>query len=66
VALGCAVTLTVGLTQREALYYSPYPRLSLPPFDPLIGLALLGLLSPAVMTVVQEDVQMETDRERNI
>jgi len=65
VALGCALTLIVGLAQREALYYSPYPQLSLPPFDPLIGLALLGLLVPAVVTVVQEDAQTEADRERN-
>ena len=53
--LGCGITLAVALTQREALYYSPYPRLTLPPFDPLVGLALLGLLMPAIVTVVQEE-----------
>jgi len=44
---GCGLTLVIILTQREALYYSPYPRLILPPFDPFIGLGLLGLLAPA-------------------
>jgi len=53
--LGCALTLTVALTQRDVLYYSPYPQLSLPPFNPFVGLALLGLLVPAVVTVAQED-----------
>ena len=47
VVLGCGGTLAVALMNREALYYSPYPRLTLPPFDPLIGLGLLGLLAPA-------------------
>lgn len=31
------------------LDYSPYPELSLPPFDPLIGIMTLGLLAPALM-----------------
>jgi energy-coupling factor transport system permease protein len=53
--LGCAVTLAVLLAplpfvNRETLYYSSYPRLALPPFDPAIGLGLLGLLVPALAT----------------
>ncbi len=47
--LGCALALTVALSQSEALYYSPYPRLSAPGFDPLIGLGLLGLVVPALV-----------------
>ena len=50
---GCAVA--VGLTliplpgiDRVSLPYSPYPRLSVPGFDPTIGLGMLGLLVPAV------------------
>ncbi len=31
------------------LAYSPYPTLSLPPFDPIIALATLGLAAPAVV-----------------
>lgn len=54
--LGCAVTLAVALTQRELLYYSPYPRLSLPDFNPFVGMGLLGLLMPAlVATAGQAD-----------
>ncbi len=65
--LGCALTLAVALTQREVLYYSPYPGLTLPSFDPFIGLALLGLLVPAIVTVAQEGVQpaaQETQRDK--
>lgn len=59
--LGCALTLIVALTQREALYYSPYPQLGVPPFDPLVGLALLGLLVPAIVTVAQGDGEIEEE-----
>jgi len=55
--LGCALTLAVALTQRGPLYYSPYPQLTLPPFNPLIGLGLLGLLVPAVVGVAREDLE---------
>jgi hypothetical protein len=52
--LGCGLTLAVillplPLMDRMTLYYAPYPRLTLPAFDPLIGLGLLGLLMPAVV-----------------
>ncbi|MGD9001225.1 MAG: hypothetical protein PVF04_01075, partial [Anaerolineae bacterium] len=45
-------------TQREALYYSPYPLLALPQFDPFLGLGILGLLAPAIATISQEGTQM--------
>lgn len=32
-----------------ALYYSPYSTITLPPFDPLIGLSLLLLVAPAII-----------------
>jgi energy-coupling factor transport system permease protein len=48
--VGCALTLAVTLSSRSALYYSPYPQLTLPPFDPLIGLGLLGLVVPALIS----------------
>lgn len=35
--------------ERSSLYYYPYPALTWPPFSPLIGLATLGLLAPAVL-----------------
>jgi energy-coupling factor transport system permease protein len=54
VVLGCGLTLAVTLLplpllSRDTLAYAPYPRLHLPPFDPLIGLGLLGLLGPALV-----------------
>lgn len=52
--LGCAITLAVALTQREALYYSPYPRLTWPAFNPLVGIALLGLLAPAIVVTADQ------------
>lgn len=51
--LGCALTLAVVLLPlpgRETLVYSPYPRLTPPGFDLLIGLGLLGLAAPAAAT----------------
>ena len=30
----------------DSLRYNPYPQISLPPFDPLIGTLILGLLAP--------------------
>lgn len=41
--------LPIPGVSHEALYYNPYPTLSLPPFDPLIGFAILGLLLPGVL-----------------
>jgi energy-coupling factor transport system permease protein len=34
---------------RGALLYSPYPHLTLPPFDLRLGLCLFGLVAPAVL-----------------
>jgi energy-coupling factor transport system permease protein len=51
VALGCGVALAVVFLplpgiDRTSLSYVPYPRLTLPAFDPWIGIGLLGLLVP--------------------
>jgi energy-coupling factor transport system permease protein len=51
---GCALTLAVTITQREALYYSPYPGLTAPSFNPLVGLSLLGLIAPALIKTISE------------
>jgi energy-coupling factor transport system permease protein len=52
---GCGLALAAVLLPsplgRDTLYYSPYPRLTLPVFNPLVGLGLLGLLMPAVVGV---------------
>lgn len=31
----------------QSIFYYPYPRLSLPPFNPVVGLTILGLSAPA-------------------
>ncbi len=54
VVITSAVALTVFLVARlntpETLYYSPYPPNSLlPPFNPLVGAALLLLAMPALL-----------------
>lgn len=36
---------------RETLSYSPYPVASWPPFDPLVGIALLLLTTPAILEI---------------
>jgi len=36
---------------REALYYTPYPSLTLPPFNPLLGMAMLGLTMPGILII---------------
>jgi energy-coupling factor transport system permease protein len=33
---------------RESLNYDPYPKLTMPPFEPVIGAAMLGLLIPGL------------------
>ena len=53
--LGCGMTLAVvllplPLVDRATLYYAPYPRLMMPLFDPFVGLGLLGLLLPAIVS----------------
>ncbi|MGD1996068.1 MAG: energy-coupling factor transporter transmembrane component T [Anaerolineae bacterium] len=47
VLLGCGLSLTVvSLAGRGTLAYVPYPSLTPPAFDPVVGLGLLGLLMP--------------------
>lgn len=43
-----AVLLPLPLIDRTTLLYSPYPRLAIPPFDPLLGLSLALLALPAI------------------
>lgn len=53
VALSAVLPLLVALLplpwiDRTTLFFSPYPRLHLPPFDPLLGIGLAMLALPAV------------------
>ncbi len=59
---GCVPVLFLLLTRRAAVTYSPYPALTWPPFNPLIGLSILGLLVPAF--VVPQDRQDLQDQQR--
>lgn len=51
VAVGVILICVLPLTgvDRQTLYYEPYPTLTLPPFSPLLGVAMLGLLVPGVL-----------------
>lgn len=51
VAVSGVVLLMLLLAAGSGWQYSPFPRLSLPAFDPLMGIALLLLAYPAVVTV---------------
>jgi energy-coupling factor transport system permease protein len=44
-----AMVIVILALRGSALIYYPYPLLLWPPFDPLIGVALLPLLLPAVL-----------------
>lgn len=55
VVLGTTIVLAAFLLplqglDRSTLPYEPYPALSLPGFDPLIGVAILGLIVPVFAT----------------
>jgi energy-coupling factor transport system permease protein len=45
-----ATLLPLSWVDRTTLFYAPYPRLALPPFDPLLGVGLAMLALPAVWT----------------
>jgi energy-coupling factor transport system permease protein len=46
-------TLPIPGINHEVLYYNPYPTLSVPIFDPLIGMAMLGLLLPGLFRLTR-------------
>ncbi len=56
VTLGCLLTLATVIlplpfADTGTIYYSPYPALSVPAFDPWIGILLLGLLGPVLVSM---------------
>lgn len=55
VVTGCLPTLILLLAQRSMLYYTPYPAFTWPPFAPLAGISILGLLVPALVTAHADD-----------
>jgi energy-coupling factor transport system permease protein len=40
---------------RQALYYDPYPALSMPLFNPWLGVAMLGLLIPGLLVLYNKN-----------
>ncbi len=44
--------LPIPWVNQATLYYDPYPVLTFPLFDPLLGLAMLGLLIPGVLNLI--------------
>jgi energy-coupling factor transport system permease protein len=36
---------------KESLYYDPYPKLTMPPFNSMLGLVMLGLLIPGLFVL---------------
>jgi len=46
-----AAVAPLPILDSQSLFYSPYPRLGLPGFDPLVAMLLLGLIVPAVMAI---------------
>ena len=46
--LGALLVLAMLWLGSAALWYSPYPKLALPPFNVWLGLGVLGLLGPLV------------------
>jgi energy-coupling factor transport system permease protein len=54
--IGALVVISVYLLPipgigKVTLYYDPYPKLSLPQFSPLIGMAMLSLLIPGILAL---------------
>lgn len=36
---------------HQTFYYEPYPRLSVPTFSPVLGIAMIGLFLPGILTI---------------
>ncbi len=53
-AVTAVIPLLLVLTNTSTLNYSPYPALTMPPFDPFVGLSLLLLVFPAVVVLRME------------
>jgi energy-coupling factor transport system permease protein len=49
----CVCIAPIAMINHQTLFYEPYPKLTLPPFDPWIGLALLGITFPGVLVLAE-------------
>jgi energy-coupling factor transport system permease protein len=50
-----AILCTYRLLEPAMLAYNPFPRVSLPTFDPILVLALAALVSPGVILLARDD-----------
>jgi len=69
VITGAALTMTVMLVplpglDRSSIFYYPYPRLTLPGFNPVIAAATWGLLAPAAVMMVTGEKQLRREPQR--
>jgi hypothetical protein len=59
--MGAAVLAVAGINlpmfNRASLFYDPYPVLTLPLFDPFIGLCILCLAVPAIILMRDQHVR---------
>ncbi|MBN2004615.1 MAG: energy-coupling factor transporter transmembrane protein EcfT [Anaerolineae bacterium] len=62
VVAGCLPALALLLARRGAFYYTPYPRLAWPVFEPWVGLCVLGLLVPALIAVFTHSPRKKPQR----
>jgi energy-coupling factor transport system permease protein len=60
----CACVLSIPGLNRQTFYYEPYPRLTLPPFDPGLGMVMLGLLIPGLLLLVEATDTIWVDEEK--
>ena len=54
IIIGAVLLVCIGPIpgfNNQALFFEPYPKLTLPPFNLWIGLAMLGLLLPGIMSL---------------
>ncbi len=60
VLLACVLPLAV--IDGQVLGYEPYPALSLPPFSPLLGIIMLGLLTPGILSIkIRPETRLNAD-----
>ncbi|MCO5186962.1 MAG: energy-coupling factor transporter transmembrane protein EcfT [Anaerolineae bacterium] len=54
ILIASTALLIIVILWRDQIAYSPYPRLDIPSFNLWLGLALLLLLVPALVTMIEE------------
>lgn len=52
VVIGALIALGILLVSRRSLNYSPYPHLTAPSFSTWVGMAILGLAVPVIITLL--------------